>query len=278
MQYIEGMFGLAYVFIPRVFSSLQSELDRALAAFKRGGEDDFPRDKLAFDDVTDVLERLHRSRICCMPDGSATGLDFDASYFLDLSRLSEHLRACQLGRFEGTLAEIEPDFHAFVRRFADHAERDPATGRYGRWLNPLGRWDWWDLGGRFNGAITGERRPAGPTQTISSGPSTGRRVMENLAGALGASRNDETAEIEMNVELVETLHAHRGRRLPTAIVLPVHSCADQDRWFDHVEWHDISPGTRAFLGALADADFKALVRAAYERFSDHAAAGIAYHF
>jgi len=31
MQYIEDMFGLAYVFIPRAFGSLQSELDRALA-------------------------------------------------------------------------------------------------------------------------------------------------------------------------------------------------------------------------------------------------------
>lgn len=272
------MFGLAYVVIPRKFSSLQSELDRALAAFKRGGDDDFPRDKLAFDDATERLRRLHRARIRCNPSGSATGLDHDVSYHLSLLRLNEHLRACRLDRFEGTLAEIEPDFDAFVRRFTDHAERDPGTGRYGRWLNPLGQWDWWDLGGRFNGAVTGERRPAGATQTISSGPSTGRAVMENLAGALGASRNGKTAEIEMNVELVETLYAHRARRLPTAIVLPVGSCADQDRWFDHVEWHDISPGTRAFLGAPADADFKTLVRFAYERFSDRAAAGVAYHF
>jgi hypothetical protein len=103
-------------------------------------------------------------------------------------------------------------------------------------------------------------------------------VMENLAGALGASRNDETAEIELNVELVETLCAARRRRLPTAIVLPVGACANKDRWFDHVEWHSISPGTREYLRAPADADFKVLVRAAYERFSDHAAAGVAYHF
>jgi hypothetical protein len=108
-------------------------------------------------------------------------------------------------------------------------------------------------------------------------------VMENLGEALGARahgalKNDEAAEIEMNVELVETLHADSRRRLPTAIVLPLGSCADRDRWFDHVEWHDISPGTRAFLSVSADADFKALVRAAYERFSDHAAAGVAYHF
>jgi hypothetical protein len=41
------MCDLAYVLVPRQFDSLQSELDRTLAAFKRGGEGDFPREKLA---------------------------------------------------------------------------------------------------------------------------------------------------------------------------------------------------------------------------------------
>ena len=61
-------------------------------------------------------------------------------------------------------------------------------------------------------------------------------------------------------------------------MLPAGCCPDPYRWFDAVEWHEISPGTRAFLGAASDAKFDALVRAAYERFSDHAAAGVAYHF
>jgi hypothetical protein len=280
MSYIGIMFGLAYVFIPRAFSSLQSELDRALAAFKDGGKNDFPREKLVFDDVTEGLRRLHRARLRCNPDGSVTWLQPDLSHHgshLALRKLNEHLRACQLDYFEGVLAEIEPQFEAFVRRFTD-VERDPATGRYGHWLNPLHQWDWWDLGGCFNGAITGESRPAGSTQTISSGYSIGRIVMENLGEKFGASRDVGTAEIEMNVELVEALHADRTRQLPTAIVLPLGSCADRDRWFDQVEWHDTSPGTRTFLGVPADADFKAMVRAAYERFSGYAAAGVAYHF
>jgi hypothetical protein len=56
------------------------------------------------------------------------------------------------------------------------------------------------------------------------------------------------------------------------------SCADEDRWLDRVEWHEITPGTRAYLEAAADADFETLVRAAYARFAGHAAAGVAYHF
>ena len=275
------MFGLAYVLIPRKFKSLQVELDRTLAPFKRGGEADFPREKLAFDDATDRLARLHRVHFRYDPDRSLSLREHDISYDLRLHKLAEHLAACRLDRFEGTFAEIEPDFDAFVRRFTDYADRDATTGRYGRWLNPIGNWDWWDLGGRFNGAITGERRPAGHDQAISSGPSSGRAIMENLAGALGADGNCEAAEIEENVELVETLKARkpgRPRGLPTAVVLPAGCCADEDRWFDRVEWHEIKSGTRDVLDVSAHADFDALVGAAYERFSDHAAAGVAYHF
>ena len=86
----------------------------------------------------------------------------------------------------------------------------------------------------------------------------------------------------MNVELVESLKgaAERpeARGLPTAVVLPLGACADEDRWFDRVGWREIKPGTRAFLGVPVAGDFGALARAAYETFCGHAAAGVAYHF
>jgi len=277
------MYGLAYILIPARFESLQSELDRALAPFRRGGDDKFPRDKLAFADATERLAQLHRSRFRYHRDGTLTWLGGDAapSFDLSLSSLAEHMTACRLDRFEGTFAEIEPDFDVFVRRFTDFKNPDGIAGHYGHWLNPIGFLDWWELGGRFNGVIIGDRRPAGPEQIISSGPSTGRAIMGNLAVALGGRANAE-AEIEANVELVESPKAaaerDEARGLPTAVVLPAGCCADQDRWFDRVEWHTIRPGTRAILGVGADASFKVLARAAYDRFSGHAAAGIAYHF
>jgi hypothetical protein len=60
--------------------------------------------------------------------------------------------------------------------------------------------------------------------------------------------------------------------------LPFGCCADEDRWFDRVGWHEIRLGTRALLGVSADADFRELARVAFERFSDRTAAGVAYHF
>ena len=279
------MYGLAYVLVPSRFASLQSELDQTLARFRRGGDDMFPRAKLTFDDATESLRRLHCTKFQYNSDGSVRWLDSDAaasSFDLRLLRLSEHMAACRLSEFEGTFAELEPDFDAFVHRFTDFNQRDPDTSLYGRWLNPVGHWDWWELGGRFNGAITGERRAAGADQIISSGPSRGRAILGNVVAALGASAADEKAEIEANVELVASLKLAADRNdhhsLPTALVLPMGCCADEDRWLDRVEWHEIRPGTRAFLGASADADFPRLVRAAYDRFSELATAGVAYHF
>jgi hypothetical protein len=277
------MYGLAYILVPTTFASLQSELDRTLAPFMRGGDDKFPRDKLAFDDATDGLVRLHHSKFRYNPDRSLTWLGGSSasSFDLSLSRLSQHMAACRLDQFEGTFAEIEPDFDAFVCRFTDY-KRDPTTSRYGRWLNPIGYWDWWELGGRFNGVITGARRPAGPQQVISSGPNSGREILGNVVAGLGGRVSSEEAELEANVELVESLKLAADRsndhRLPTTIVLPIGCCADEDRWADCVSWHEIRSGTRAFLGASADADFRALVHAAYKRFLGWVAAGVAYHF
>src|SRR4051812_10071355 len=113
-----AMYGLAYVLIPSQFGSLQAELDRMLAPFMRGGETEFPREKLAFDDATEALTRLHRTGFRYNPDDSLTWLDpADASYDLRLTSLKEHMTACSLDKFEGTFAEIEPAFEAFVRRF-----------------------------------------------------------------------------------------------------------------------------------------------------------------
>ena len=115
-------------------------------------------------------------------------------------------------------------------------------------------------GGRFNGAITGERRPAAIDQPISSGASRGRDVLGGIAAAFGATPSDEQAHIEANVELVETLRGaavrNERRSKPTALVLPIGSCADEDRWLDDI----VTPLFEAlrFVAPIAWVPFAAL--------------------
>ncbi len=276
------MYGLVYVIVPATLTSLQAELDRTLAPFKRGTDGDFPREKLAFFDEEDDLVALHKSRVRMSDSGSLQHLDGDytGGFDLDLGKLWDHIEACGLEGWEGTLHELEPDFDRFIAGFTRWGPRDSQTSRHGRWLNPIGFWDWWELGGRFNGVITGARRPAGAHQMISSGDNAGRDILGNIGRALGGSPTAMEAEIEANVELVESLHLgdDQLRLIGMAIVLPVGSCPDSDRWFDTVKWHQISDGTRRFLGAPDEAGFAELATLACARFSGHAAAGVAYHF
>lgn len=90
------MYGLAYVIIPTEFASLQGVLDEALAAFRRGGSDDFPRENLAFDAVTDALRKLHASRLEFRLDGgglSIAGSDPALTYDLDSVGIRAFLEA-----------------------------------------------------------------------------------------------------------------------------------------------------------------------------------------
>ena len=75
-----------------------------------------------------------------------------------------------------------------------------------QWLNPLGRWDWWELGGRFDGLVSGEKRAgAGSASMISPGPNRGRDLLGGVARALGGKPSEAEAEIAANIDLVASL-------------------------------------------------------------------------
>jgi len=280
------MYGVAYVILPMESAPLQRALDEALAPFQRGGLEEFSLEKLAFDDVTGHLRKLHAESltlnsesasvvVCGGNPAMVADLDFDA--------LREFLEIVGAEFWSGRLADVEPDFEAFVYRFTKWKERDPLAGGYGSWINPLGRWDWWDLGGRFDGLIVGERRhAAGESSMVSSGPSRGRDALGIILRAFGAESSEFEAEITANVDLVSALleAARRGEKhaFPTAIVLPVGACAPEFRWFDALGWRPVPAETKALVLAPDDATFEETAMAAYERFAHMAVAGIAYHF
>ena len=185
-------------------------------------------------------------------------------------------------RFAGS----EPDLDAFVKASVRDMERHLATSGYGRWLGPLGRWDGWDLGGRFEGRRLGERRKPAIrcSGIVSSGPSTGRTMLASvtgvLAGALGSEPPHEVvveadADIEMVSRLSEDARAGLARAFPGAILVPPGAVADRLRWLR--AWPPIDPEEAlARLGLPDDADWEAVVTATDRRVPEHWAAGVAY--
>ena len=283
------MFSIAYVLLPLSTTTPAEAIRTSLAPFQRGGPGDLPDAWLTFHDETPALRLAHEARFT-FTDKATGGFQIEgdtrASWSLDTSKVQDEMRRRGLQRWTVCFADMM-DLAAFHTGFTTRLERHPETGAYGQWLNPLGRWDWWDLGGRFDGRIIGEpARGAGRgAAQISSGESRGRTILANIATVLeDALGQPPAAELDVrsdrNTELVATLltdaQAGRDHAYPSALVLPPGTAEDRLRWLD--TWPDPGPADAfARLGLPPDAGWPAVVEAAYARFADHWAAGVAHH-
>jgi hypothetical protein len=283
------VFSIAYVILPLDGAAPAEAIRASLAPFQRGGRGDVPDGWLTFHDETAALRRAHEASFT-FTENRTGGLrvegDHHAYWSLDTGKVQDEMRRRGIQRWSIRFADAM-DLEAFHAAFTTPLERHPETGGYGRWLNPLGRWDWWDLGGRFDGRIIGEpARGAGRSAAqISSGESRGRSILANIAAVLeDALGQPPAAELDVrsdrNIELVATLltdaQAGRDHAYPSALVLPPSAAEDRLRWLD--TWPDPGPAEAfAWLGLPPDAGWPAVVEAAYARFADHWAAGVAYH-
>lgn len=283
------MFSLAYVILPFADIAPADAIRASLARFQRGGRGEVPDGWLTFHDETEALRRAHEARFTFIDQGKG-GLqvkgDHEAYWHLDIARVQDEMRRRGFQRWSVRFADAM-DLDAFHDLFSNRLERHPATGGYGRWLNPLGRWDWWDLGGRFDGRIIGDpRRSAGRSVSqVSSGPNRGRLILANVQAQLGAALGQApSAEVDVrsdrNVELVATLltdaRAGREQAYPGTVVLPPGAVEDRLRWLG--TWPQLGPAEAfAWLGLTSDASWPAVVEASYVRFGDHWVAGVAYH-
>lgn len=282
------MFSPAHVILPVSDIPPAEAIRASLAPYRRGGKGDVPDASLAFHDETEHVRALHRTEfVFTRHERGGTQVEGEPHWLLDIRAVNAEMARRGLTRWRVRFVDVEPDLDAFARSYAGRLERHPVTGGYGRWINLLGRWDWWDLGGRFDGRILGERRGPGVRRTgsVSSGPDLGRTVLANvtdaLADAVGSGPVEDVvvgadANIEMVSRLVEDARAGRANAFPGAVLLPPRSVADRLRWLR--TWPELDPvETVAWLGLGEGASWEDVVTAAYVRFPDHWAACVAYH-
>ncbi|MGD0103431.1 MAG: hypothetical protein ABSC06_05270 [Rhodopila sp.] len=282
------MFSVAYVILP-VSDTPPSEAIRAsLARFQRGRRGDLPESWLAFHDETDELRLAHEANFTFVElEKGGMQIKADADNFhLDTQKVRDEMKRLGLRQWPVRFAD-EMDLDVFVDRFGRRPERHPDTGAFGRWLNRLGQWDWWDLGGRFDGTIVGDQqiREGRRVAEVSSGPSRGRTILANIGNVLADALGQEQPPLlevqnDRNIEMVATLlgDALEGRTnaYPSTLVLPPGVLEDRLRWLG--TWPAMGPQEAfAWLGLAAEAPWEDIVQAAYTRFENHWAAGVAYH-
>ena len=283
------MFSLAYVILPFAECPPAEAIQTSLAPFRRAGRGEMPDELLAFDDETASLRRAHEALLTFTDDGKH-GLTIQggdqAYWYIDSVKVRGEMRRRSLTRWQVRFADTL-DLDAFHTQYGNRLERHPATGGYGRWLNPLGHWDWWDLGGRFDGCIIGEpSRGAGRSVAqVSSGPNPGRTILGNIHDVLAEALDQAPAptldvrtdrNIELAATLLNDLRAGHPYASPATIIVPPGSVADELRWLG--TYHEgIPPQTLTWLSLPHDAAWEAVAEACYTRFHDHWVAGIAYH-
>lgn len=280
------MFSFAYVVLPFSDTPPADAIRASLARFERGMRGDVPDDWLRFEDETGELRAMHEERLSLSLAPGLTLHDATHSWHLDFKAVRAEMEARGRTKWEVRLCDIEPDFDRFVERFSSRDfERHPVTQGYGFWRNGLGEWDYWELGGRFDGRISGEQGQRGRKKSaVSSGPSVVRDMIGSIEDRLcDAFEQERPTEVDVrnddNIELVSCLIEDQDAAeatVPGVVVLPPEAVSDGLRWLKN--WPHRGPCEAIdWLGLSTDAEWRNVVRATLARFPDHWAAGVAFH-
>lgn len=181
------MFALAYVILPFSDVPPADAIAASMARFERGKRGDVPDEWLRFfNETAELREEYEREYVFTLGQGLRT--EGGDRWHIDARAIIDEMKTSGRDRWQVRFAGVEPDFDRFVERFAARPiERHEVTGGYGRWLNGLGRWDYWELGGRFDGRIIGQRPVEGRRHArIGSGPN----AVRDAVGAIERGLDD----------------------------------------------------------------------------------------
>jgi hypothetical protein len=234
---------------------------------------------LAFRDVTGELRGLYETPLTCQfREGPLTltekhtgGIEIrgmGATYLLDRAKIQDEMISRGVRNWRLRFADAMT-FDAFYEHFCLKWERHPVTGALGEWVNPLGKWDWWELGGRFDGLISGKESVDTPDPLSCAASQEQLHLPE-----FGEDRN---------IAPVSTLlqDAQKGHDYvySAVLVLPPGAIEDKLRWLES-GWSGTSFQPKeivAWLGLAAEVCWRDIVPAVYRRFENHWAAGITFH-
>ena len=135
------MSSVAYVLLPFAETAPGEAIRASLAGFQ-GGRGEVPDGWLTFHDETEAVRRAHEARFTFTEQGKG-GLRIEGgdAWCVDTRQIRNELQRrgleCWSVRFADAMG-----LDTFFDRYGDRLERHPATGGFGLWRNPLGRWDW----------------------------------------------------------------------------------------------------------------------------------------
>lgn len=213
------------------------DVEAALAPFREKDGDNLPREWLAFVDREDEYRQKYENESTekiVTPDGRLLDpwderfkVKKEGSLFPE-TEIPEHLE-----RRKVPYRELYPTFEAYMEDWCGE-ERDVRTGRYGYWHNPKGKWDWYQIGGRWNGSLA-----------LKPGATSGRlgeRARIHPSGAIGAAPlpvepNFVDSALKRDVDFAAMEARSRKRTADDYHRYLTGTEEDRKRWFfDEKDW------------------------------------------
>lgn len=138
---------------------LEGAIAQQLAPYQENNMGDCPEEFLAFNDVEEECREQYEeeeAEFILTPDGELTWPS-DQRYQQPVED-SPYPRTMQVipedhQRVTRPLSDMYPTFEQFLEDYAGYKEKDPKTGKYGYWENPNAKWDWYQIGGRWQGSL-----------------------------------------------------------------------------------------------------------------------------
>lgn len=116
--------------------------------------------------------------------------------------------------------EMFESFEVFMAHIYSMDETDKVNGRYGVWVNPNAKWDWYQEGGRWDGFFksihnTECNKPVGLLQRLAGYTRPTGRVNQLQVKELDIEGMQQEAIVAANAEYDEIEKILRGRELPS---------------------------------------------------------------
>ena len=154
-------------FTVAVFTDGTKSLEELLAPYQENNMGDCPKEYLAFHDEEDsylkeyeedgleMIKTPNEELIYTWDNSLRKIQDSFRTKDLRVDKNEYIKKLNEMGYKEVFVKYKEkyPTFEEFVRDFHGREERDPETKRYGYWENPNRKWDWYQLGGRWQGSL-----------------------------------------------------------------------------------------------------------------------------
>jgi len=127
--------------------------EEQLAPYQENNMGDCPKELMEFhdleDEYADEWENGTREMIV-MEDGTLKS-PYDHCFSEGTGFNKEQVIPDHLERREVPFKEVYEDFETYMRDWHGCQKRDEEIGKFGYWENPNAKWDWYQLGGRWNG-------------------------------------------------------------------------------------------------------------------------------